>query len=98
MHLMQLLNWKSNPSQIQETLKRIMLVEGEEIVKFLQDILDALFEMFTTEDGDSTGHSGLVFQVLVYIISSLEDPKFQHFAPVLDAYINEHFSAALVYK
>ena len=39
---MQLLNWKSNPSQIQETLKRIMLVEGEEVVKFLQDILDAL--------------------------------------------------------
>ena len=37
--------------------------EGEELVKYLQDIFDALFEMFTTEDGDSTGHSGLVFQV-----------------------------------
>eukprot|EP00095_Tigriopus_kingsejongensis_P008592 maker-scaffold1083_size63694-snap-gene-0.15 protein:Tk08592 transcript:maker-scaffold1083_size63694-snap-gene-0.15-mRNA-1 annotation:"dedicator of cytokinesis protein 3 isoform x2" len=97
-HLMSLLNWKSNPEQIQDTLKRIMLIEGEEIVKFLQDILDALFEMFTTEDGDSTGHSGLVFQVLVYIISSLHDPKFKHFGPILDTYINEHFSAALVYK
>lgn len=71
---------------------------GEELVKFLQDILDALFSMFHTEDGNSTAHSGLVFQVLVSIFSLLEDPKFEHFKPVMDAYISGHFAAALVYK
>ena len=54
--------------------------------------------MTFTEDGNSTQHSGLVFHVLVSIISSLEDPKFEQFKPVLDAYISHHFAAALVYK
>ena len=54
--------------------------------------------MFSTEDGNSTPYSGLVFHVLVSIISSLEDPKFEQFKPVLDAYITHHFAAALVYK
>ena len=95
--LMKLLNWKSN-ANIGETLSKIMSLSGEEIVKFLQDILDALFAMFSTEDGNSTPYSGLVFHVLVSIISSLEDPKFEQFKPVLDAYISHHFAAALVYK
>lgn len=54
--------------------------------------------MFHTEDGNSTAHSGLVFQVLVSIFSLLEDSKFEHFKPVMDAYISGHFAAALVYK
>ena len=48
-----------------ETLTRMMKLKGEETVKFLQDVLDSLFSMFSTEDGNSTQHSGLVFQVLV---------------------------------
>ena len=54
--------------------------------------------MFSTEDGNSTPYSGLVFHVLVSIISSLEEPKFEQFKPILDAYITHHFAAALVYK
>lgn len=34
----------------------------------------------------------------VSIISLLEDSKFEHFKPVMDAYITGHFAAALVYK
>ena len=33
-----------------------------------------------------------------FFCSCLEDPKFEHFKPVLDAYISGHFAAALVYK
>ena len=117
--LMKLLNWKSNQQHIEDTLTKIMNLSGTvEIVKFLQDILDALSAMFSTEDGNSNKYSGnsvfkslhtylqlyiltilgLVFHVLVSIISSLEDPKFEQFKPVLDAYITHHFAAALVYK
>ena len=66
--LMSLLNWKSSPFPIQDTLAKIMKLDGEEVVKFLQDVLDALFAMFSTEDGNSTAHSGQVFHVLVSII------------------------------
>lgn len=40
-------------------------MDGAETVKFLQDVLDALFAMFSTDDGNSTQHSGHVFQALV---------------------------------
>ena len=71
---------------------------GEEIVKFLRDVLDALFSMFVTEDGNSTPHSGQVFHALVHILATLKDPKYEHFQPVIEAYISDHFAAALVYK
>lgn len=96
--LLALLRWKSHPDRIQESLQRVLRLRDEELVKFLQDVLDALFALFSTEDGNSTAYSGSVFHVLVSIFSLLDESKFQHFKPVLDAYIRDHFAAALVYK
>lgn len=95
---MNLLKWKSHPEKVKETLSNIAKLSGEEIVKFLQDVLDVLFTLFSAEDGNSTEHSGDVFTVLINIFSILEDGKFEHFKPVIDAYIKNHFAAALVYK
>ncbi|XP_074036384.1 dedicator of cytokinesis spg isoform X2 [Leptinotarsa decemlineata] len=96
--LLALLRWKSHPERIQESLQRVLRLGDEELIKFLQDVLDALFALFSTEDGNSTTHSGLVFHVLVSIFNLLDGSKYQHFKPVLDAYIKNHFAAALVYK
>ncbi|XP_045514580.1 dedicator of cytokinesis protein 4 [Pieris brassicae] len=100
--LLALLQWRAHPEKVQETLLRVLrLGDGlscEELIKFLRDVLDALFALFSTEDGNSTPHSGTVFLVLVSICSLLDESRFQHFRPVLDVYIEEHFSAALVYK
>lgn len=96
--LLSLLQWRNHPEKIQDSLTRVLRLRDEELVKFLQDVLDALFALFSTEDGNSTEHSGLVFHVLVSIFSLLQSNKFQHFKPVIDAYIENHFSAALVYK
>uniref|UniRef100_A0A8D9BP44 Dedicator of cytokinesis protein 3 n=1 Tax=Cacopsylla melanoneura TaxID=428564 RepID=A0A8D9BP44_9HEMI len=96
--ILNLLKWREHPEKIQEALTEALRLEGQELVKFLQDILDALFSMFTSEDGNSTVHSGLVFHVLTHIFSLLYDSKFEHFKPVMDAYIKNHFAAALVYK
>ncbi|XP_064489712.1 dedicator of cytokinesis protein 3-like isoform X2 [Ornithodoros turicata] len=96
--LLCLLKWKENPDKIHDTLNKVMKLNGEEIVKFLQDILDALFSMFSTGDGNSTLYSGLVFKALIHIFSLLDSTKFEHFKPVMDAYVTGHFAAALVYK
>jgi len=96
--LVNLLKWKSNPECIKQTLDNMNHVSGEEIVKFLQDVLDALFSMFLYENGESCEYSGNVFIVLVNICVHLESGKFEHFKPVIDAYITDHFAAALVYK
>lgn len=96
--LLALLQWRNHPEKIQDSLTRVLRLNDEELVKFLQDVLDALFALFSTEDGNSTEHSGLVFHVLVSIFSLLQSNKFEHFKPVMDAYIDNHFAAALVYK
>ncbi|XP_044271519.1 dedicator of cytokinesis protein 3 isoform X2 [Tribolium madens] len=96
--LLALLRWKSHPEKIQDSLQKVLRLGDEELIKFLQDVLDALFALFSTEDGNSTAYSGLVFHVLVSIFNLLDGSKYQHFKPVLDAYIKDHFAAALVYK
>lgn len=96
--LLALLRWKSHPERIPESLHRVLNLGDEEFIKFLQDVLDALFALFSTEDGNSTAHSGPVFHVLVSIFNLLDGSKYQYFKPVLEAYIKNHFSAALVYK
>ncbi|KAJ8285850.1 hypothetical protein GJAV_G00031660 [Gymnothorax javanicus] len=94
--LLGLLNWRSNPAELDQNLQRLMGVEGGEIVKFLQDTLDALFNiMMETSEKDT--YDTLVFNALVFIISLIGDIKFQHFNPVLETYINKHFSATLAY-
>ncbi|KAF0301190.1 Dedicator of cytokinesis protein 3 [Amphibalanus amphitrite] len=96
--LLSLLKWRQHPERIADTLSRVMKLKGEEVMKFLQDVLDALFAMFPNDDGTATQHSGLVFQALVSIFSHLQDNRFEHFRPVLEAYVSGHFAAALVYK
>lgn len=96
--ILALLQWREHPERIKDSLTRVLKLRDEELVKFLQDVLDALFAMFSNEEGNSTAHSGTVFHVLVSIFSLLQSSKFQHFKPVMDAYIENHFAAALVYK
>ena len=60
--LLSLLKWRANPETVHEALNKVRRLNGEEVVKFLQDILDALFSMFSTHDGNQTNHSNLVFE------------------------------------
>uniref|UniRef100_A0A2K6F6W6 Dedicator of cytokinesis 5 n=1 Tax=Propithecus coquereli TaxID=379532 RepID=A0A2K6F6W6_PROCO len=94
--LLGLLNWRSSSQNIKHNLKKLMEVDGGEIVKFLQDTLDALFNIMM-ELSDNETYDFLVFDALVFIISLIGDIKFQHFNPVLETYIYKHFSATLAY-
>uniref|UniRef100_A0A8C5FKQ4 Dedicator of cytokinesis 1 n=1 Tax=Gadus morhua TaxID=8049 RepID=A0A8C5FKQ4_GADMO len=94
--LLGLLKWRSNTSLLQQNLRQLMKVEGGEVVKFLQDTLDALFNIMM-ENSDSDRFDTLVFDALVFIIGLIADRKFQHFNPVLETYIRKHFSATLTY-
>ncbi|XP_051950003.1 dedicator of cytokinesis protein 5-like [Xyrauchen texanus] len=95
--LLGLLNWRSNTGRLGEILQKLMDVDGGEIIKFLQDTLDALFNIMM-ETSDEETYDTLVFNALVFIISLIGDVKFQHFNPVLETYVNKHFSATLAYQ
>uniref|UniRef100_A0A8C6U2H7 Dedicator of cytokinesis 1 n=1 Tax=Neogobius melanostomus TaxID=47308 RepID=A0A8C6U2H7_9GOBI len=62
--LLGLLKWRSNTSLLQQNLRQLMKVEGGEVVKFLQDTLDALFNIMM-ENSDSDTFDTLVFDALV---------------------------------
>uniref|UniRef100_A0A8C6SNR2 Dedicator of cytokinesis 3 n=1 Tax=Neogobius melanostomus TaxID=47308 RepID=A0A8C6SNR2_9GOBI len=93
--LLALLKWKAHPDRVMDILGRLRHVSGEEIVKFLQDILDTLFSIL---DDNTDKYGPLVFQSLVFIINLLRDSKYYHFKPVMDTYIQKHFAGALAYK
>ncbi|XP_066248093.1 dedicator of cytokinesis protein 1 isoform X1 [Euwallacea similis] len=97
-NLLGLLNWASHKNAISLSLQNFMYVVGEEIVKFLQDILDALFNILM-DDPESNKYDINVFECLLHIITLVtNDWKYLHFEPVLDLYIREGFSATLAYK
>ncbi|XP_069695130.1 dedicator of cytokinesis protein 1 isoform X2 [Periplaneta americana] len=95
--LLGLLNWVSHPEGLKDSLAALMKVDGEEVVKFLQDVLDALFNILM-QNSDSDLYDNMVFECLLYIIGLVSDRKYQHFQPVLDLYIQESFSATLAYN
>lgn len=95
--LLGLLKWSANVEQLEESLTRLLCVSPEEIVKFLQDILDALFDILV-QNQDPLRYDDLVFQCLLLLIEIVSDKKYQHFQSVLDLYINESFSSTLAYE
>uniref|UniRef100_A0A8C8AQR5 Dedicator of cytokinesis 2 n=1 Tax=Otus sunia TaxID=257818 RepID=A0A8C8AQR5_9STRI len=96
-NLLGLLKWRSKPSLLAGNLQKLMNVDGGEVIKFLQDTLDALFSIMM-ENSDTDVYDTLVFDALVFIVGLVADKKFQHFNAVLEAYIRQHFSATLAYK
>ncbi|NWZ74062.1 DOCK1 protein, partial [Acrocephalus arundinaceus] len=96
-NLLGLLKWRSKPSLLHGNLQKLMNVDGGEVIKFLQDTLDALFSIMM-EHSETDTYDTLVFDALVFIVTLVADRKFQHFNTVLEAYIRQHFSATLAYK
>lgn len=47
--LLGLLNWSAHKETLEESLNALSNVPGEEVVKFLQDILDALFNILVNK-------------------------------------------------
>ncbi|KXJ24494.1 Dedicator of cytokinesis protein 1 [Exaiptasia diaphana] len=93
--LVGLLRWREQKHQLQSVLESLIKIDGEEIVKFLQDIFDALFWILN-ESAEEYGN--LVFQAMVFIICILSNKKYQHFQAVLTTYIEKHFSGTTAHK
>ncbi|XP_064601988.1 dedicator of cytokinesis protein 1-like isoform X2 [Liolophura sinensis] len=97
--LLGLLKWQeiiNHKKLLKSHLDSIMKVDGEEIVKFLQDLLDSLFSIMMQTTSEA--FDNLVFDGLVHIIALISDRKYHQFRRVLDAYIETNFSFAMAYN
>ncbi|KAG6908384.1 hypothetical protein DXG01_004813 [Tephrocybe rancida] len=94
--LLHLLNWeKLNDKDLLSTILTKFTFVGEgEIVKFLRNIFDSLFGILVSH-GNQTGEMDhLVFNALVTVLGIVQDRRFSNFQPVLDVYIEKHFTCA----
>ncbi|NXR00596.1 DOCK2 protein, partial [Sagittarius serpentarius] len=96
--LLGLLKWRMKPELLQENLEKLKIVDGEEVVKVY-----LLYSYSNNSILHVPSHHG---RKKCYIVSErkrnleglIADRKFQHFNAVLEAYIQQHFSATLAYK
>ncbi|EJD42755.1 cytoplasmic protein [Auricularia subglabra TFB-10046 SS5] len=97
--VLNLMKWQSvDPSTLVDTLTRFPYVGELEIVKFLRDIFDALFGILTTSSaGANTDRDDWVFNCLVHVLGIVQDRRFSNFQPVLEVYIEKHFTSASAY-
>lgn len=62
--LLGLLNWSCNPAALKHSLTAFRNVSGGEVMKYLQDVLDALFNILM-QNSDSDLYDDLVFKCIV---------------------------------
>lgn len=62
--LLGLLNWSCKPEGLRHSLTAFRNVSGGEVVKYLQDVLDALFNILM-QNSDSDLYDDLVFKCIV---------------------------------
>ncbi|KAK9764626.1 Deoxycytidine kinase 1 [Basidiobolus ranarum] len=116
--LVNLLHWKEallTRHDMRSILKNFTFIGELEIVKFLQDIFDVLFELLGAPpssfqhgntstkqrshqrqpsiSGTDPTLDDLVFAALVFVLNIVSDRRFTNFRPVLDMYIENHFSS-----
>ncbi|KIK67093.1 hypothetical protein GYMLUDRAFT_37133 [Collybiopsis luxurians FD-317 M1] len=95
--LLSLLNWEKLPDQglLSQVLTAFTFVGEVEIVKFLRDIFDALFGILVSQNNQNGEMDHLVFNAIVIVLGMVQDRRFSNFRPVVDLYIQQHFSWAL---
>ncbi|KAK0613299.1 hypothetical protein B0T14DRAFT_498830 [Immersiella caudata] len=86
-----LIGWKESPrDQIPNLLKEFIFVAEIEVVKLLNDVLDALFGILVEYSGNDD-YEDLVFTALVRVLDIVHDRRF-NLAPLVDQYAENRFN------
>lgn len=88
--------WQSaDAAALCNTLQMFQFVGEDEIAKFLQPVLDALFAILVSHLGDRREEvDELVFKGLVKVLAMQSDRRFPSFGPIIAAYTSKHFAFA----
>jgi dedicator of cytokinesis protein 3 len=94
--LLGLLHWEeiADQAELSSYLSKFTFIGELEIVKFLTDIFDSLFNILVSARNQSGELDDLVFNALVTVLGIVQDRRFSNFQPVLDLYIDKHFQCA----
>ncbi|KAF2839657.1 hypothetical protein M501DRAFT_1015751 [Patellaria atrata CBS 101060] len=89
--LLGLLKWSQlAPGELSDLLKRFTFVPEIEIVKLVNEVFDALFEILVQYAGNDEKED-LVFNALVIVLGIVHDRRF-NLGPLVDQYAEERFN------
>jgi hypothetical protein len=95
--LLRLMKWNTlvdDPDGLKQTLTKLKFASEVEICKFLRNIFDALFGVLVSRaNAETKEYEELVFNALVTLLGIVSDRRFTNFKPVVDLYIDHHFSS-----
>jgi len=87
---------RSQPEAVRSCLKNIQLVKGDELMRFHNDVLSALFSISC--DTQAGQNLDLFFEALVYVLKFPKEKNFEQFLPLIESYIEETFCAPLAHR
>lgn len=102
--LVKLLNWRSvlvNESndggydELLQILDKFSFVGEMEVVKFLNDIFDALLDILVYRHRDAKRGERVCDEALgaiIWVLGIVQDRRFSNFRPVLDVYVEQRFA------
>jgi dedicator of cytokinesis protein 3 len=90
--LVSLINWKqSSSTQLMDLLQKLVFIPEIEIVKQLNDVLDALFAILVHKSGESK-FEDLIFNDIVFVLGIVHDRRF-NLGPLVEQYAENHFKS-----
>lgn len=94
--LRSLFAWQSSDAAaLIHTLQMFQFVGEDEIAKFLQPVLDALFAILVGHLGDRREEvDDLVFKGIIKVLAMASDRRFPSFGPIIASYTSRHFAFA----
>uniref|UniRef100_A0AAY4E0L2 Dedicator of cytokinesis 4 n=1 Tax=Denticeps clupeoides TaxID=299321 RepID=A0AAY4E0L2_9TELE len=87
--MLNLLNWRTHPEKISDSLSKLKDLDGTEVVKV---------GIYLNTNKYLLSVTWIFFPIQVHVINLLHDTKFHHFKLVMDNYIENHFAGALSYR
>lgn len=88
--LVTLMQWKHQTSnQLRDLLHKVVFVPEIEIVKQLNDVLDALFAILVHKSGESK-FEDLIFNDIVFVLGIVHDRRY-NLGPLVEQYAEDHF-------
>lgn len=88
--LVSLINWKHQTSvQLLDILQTLTFVPDIEVVKQLNDVLDALFGVLVHKTGESK-FEDLIFNDIVWVLGIVHDRRY-NLGPLVEQYTESHF-------
>ena len=90
-----LLHWHEHADLLEEVLEGVRDLSGRDACVFMQDSLDALFNILQAGD---KAVSQAVLGALVHFLSFLRDSRYEQFVETFDTYVYSQFSGGKAYN